>query len=197
VHERISGPDCAQHSPSRSVDALGPSDRASCRPPDAPPQPPSRGPGIRGGAIAGVAAGLLAGVCLVVSSALNGQAVWIPPKLASAPFFGERSLHPDFDALPLLVGLATHFAVCAAWGALFGAIFYGATRGATVALGALWGLVVWLAMHYGVLPLLGVANLLAIVPVGVSLIGHVLFGITLGVAFLPFQRVRRPFDWTF
>jgi hypothetical protein len=195
MQERSSGTDRGEHSPSGFVDALSPLDRASYRP-DPPPQPPSRGPGIRGGALAGVAAGLVAGVCLMIASALRGQALWIPPKLASAPFFGERALHPDFDIVPLLVGLVTHVVVCAAWGALFGAIFYGATRGATVALGALWGLVVWLAMHYGVLPLIGVANLLAIVPVGVSLIGHVMFGITLGIAFLPFQRVRRPLDWT-
>ena len=193
MHKR-SVTDPSGRSPPGFVDALNPGERVS--PPDPPPSPPGRGPGIRGGAIAGVAAGLVAGLCLVVSSALHGQPFWIAPKLASAPFFGERALHPGFDAVPLLVGVVTHFGVCAAWGALFGAIFYGFTSGATVALGALWGLVVWLAMHYGVLPLLGVANLLAIVPVGIALVGHVLFGIALGLAFLPFQRVRRPLDWT-
>jgi hypothetical protein len=141
-------------------------------------------------------AGAVAAIGVMVAGAARGAAIWIPPKLPSAPFFGERALMPDFDAAPVLVGVATHFGVCAAWGALFGAIFYGSTRGATVAFGVLWGLVVWLAMHYGVLPLLGVANVAAIMPVGVTLGCHLLFGLTLALSFLPFQRVRRPLEST-
>jgi hypothetical protein len=169
--------------------------RASRRP-DVPSPAPSRGPGIRGGMVAGVAAGLVSGLSITLWTAARGAEFWRGAKMASAPFFGERALQPAFEAGPVLVGAVTHLAVCAAWGALFGGVFYGTTRGATVALGALWGLVAWLAMYYGVLPLLGVANLASAVPVALAIIGHVLFGLLLGVAFLPFQRVRRPLDWT-
>jgi hypothetical protein len=166
------------------------------RRPDAPSPPPSRGPGIRGGAVAGVASGLISGLCIAFWTAARGAELWRAAKMASAPFFGERSLQPAFEAGPVLVGTVAHLAVCTAWGALFGGVFYGATRGATVALGALWGLVAWLAMYYGVLPLVGVANLASVVPVALSIVAHVLFGLLLGIAFLPFQRVRRPLDWT-
>lgn len=172
-------------------------DRVSERPlvPVAP-APPSRGPGIRGGILAGIAAGIVSGLGVTFWIAARGAALWRGAKMVSAPFFGERALQPAFEAGPVLVGVVTHLLVCAGWGALFGGVFYGTTRGATVALGALWGLVAWLAMHYGVLPLIGVANIASAVPLVLAIVGHVLFGLLLGIAFLPFQRVRRPLDWT-
>lgn len=181
------------------VDVVAPRkklDSLSEQPPLTPAPPPSRGPGIRGGIVAGVAAGLVTGLGVTAWTVVRGAALWRTTKMVSAPFFGERALDPAFDAGPILVGAVTHLVVCAGWGALFGAVFYGTTRGATVAFGALWGLVVWLAMHYGLLPLVGVANLASAVPIALAISGHVLFGLLLGLAFLPFQRVRWPLDWT-
>jgi hypothetical protein len=50
-------------------------------------------------------------------------------------------------------------------------------------------------MHWVVLPVLGYADVSRAVPVNVALFEHLLFGVAMGIAFLPFQRpylVRTP-----
>lgn len=142
----------------------------------------------------GVAAGLVAGAALsllmTTMNLLHGQDIWMGMKTAGLPFMGERAMQPGFEAGPVLVGVLCHFAVSAVWGALFAVFAYGMSRSATVGLGALWGIVVWLGMYYVVLPVVGAGDLPRNVPVGMAVLSHVFFGLILGVAFLPFQRVR-------
>ena len=123
---------------------------------------------LGGGALAGLAAGLV----MVLGAGASGLL---------------RS-----SMRPALVGLVVHFAIAAGWGALFGMLFYGLTRAATVATGLLWGLVVWLLMFYVVLPLAGMWQLVEDAPRGQVIVQHLVFGLTLSVAFLPFQRTIRP-----
>ena len=80
-----------------------------------------------------------------------------------------------------------------AWGAGFGALFYGLSTGATVAGGIVWGFVVWTVMYQIVLPALGAR--LSFVPqsLAISWFEHIIFGAALGVSFLPYQhRVSHP-----
>ena len=146
------------------------------------------GRSVGGGVVAGLIAGLVLSLFMVVMNVLKGQDVWLVMKGAGLPFLGERAAQPGFDALAVVVGVLCHFAVSAVWGALFGLLFYGATKGATVAWGAAWGIVVWLGMYYVVGPFVGVPDLPKHVPVATAIAQHVLFGVVVGLGFLPFQR---------
>jgi hypothetical protein len=149
------------------------------------------GDGIKGGFVAGAIAGGALLLYVGLASPVVGFDVWLGPKIAAAPWLGARVLAPGFDPTALVLGLACHFAVAGLWGMLFGAFFYGATPGSTVALGALWGALVWLAMFYLVLPLFGVGQLATLIPAGAAAFQHTLFGLALAAAYLPFQRARR------
>jgi hypothetical protein len=73
-------------------------------------------------------------------------------------------------------------------GLLFALLSYGLNRNATVVAGIAWGIVVWLGMYGLVLPLIGADSFLHATPLVAAVFDHVLFGATVGAAFLPFQR---------
>jgi hypothetical protein len=149
----------------------------------------------RGGVIAGLISGLVILVVLAIINAVEEKSVLGGLKFASYPFFGKRVFEPGFDHVTIVAGVASHMAVSMVWGTLFALIFFGLSRRMTLLAGAFWGLVAWVAMLYAVLPVLGLPaggnN-----PVAMAIITHVLFGLALAAAFLPFQRelppIRRP-----
>jgi uncharacterized membrane protein YagU involved in acid resistance len=102
---------------------------------------------------------------------------------------------PGFDHVTIVAGIVTHLAVSMVWGTLFGLLFFGLTKSMTLLAGAFWGLLVWVVMLYVVLPVLGFPpggnN-----PIAMAIFTHVLFGVAIAAAFLPFQRelppVQRP-----
>jgi hypothetical protein len=148
-----------------------------------------------GGAVAGLVAGAVMSVFMLFVNVLRGGDVWTVFKGASAPFFGARASVPGFDPAPVLTGLLTHFAVSICWGVLFGLVFYGLSKGLTVAMGAVWGVVVWFGMFYIVLPLVGLGEMARHAPPGIAIFQHVVFGLAVACAFLPFQHeaARFPF----
>ncbi len=147
-----------------------------------------------GGVIAGAAGGLMLTILMAILNATAGRDVIRGLKFPGVWLLGQRALQPGFDFIAVYVGLGTHFAVSIAWGVAFALLVYGLNRALTVACGALWGLVVWAVMMFGVLPLLGFAGAPRSMPLGVSIAEHVLFGLTLAAAFLPFQReLPRPY----
>lgn len=152
----------------------------------------ARGRGIWGGTVAGVVAGTFLSGYMLVMNLITGQDMWMGAKMAGAPFLGEAAMQPGFAAQPVAVGVLSHFAVSIVWGALFGALVIGRSRPATIAYGALYGVVVWLGMFYAVLPAVGLRAMAQSVPVHLAIIEHVLFGLVLAVAFLPFQPRRVP-----
>lgn len=142
----------------------------------------------RGGSIAGAWGGLALVVWNLLASAATGQNVWPGLKFASLPFLGKEVLNPGFALWPVLVGTATHFAVSVGWGVLFALLFFGLSRYATVAFGFFWGLVVWIAMFFFVLPIMGAGTIArAMNPIPVIL-EHLVFGLVVALAFLPHQR---------
>jgi hypothetical protein len=152
-------------------------------------------PALKGGAIGGLIAGAVLLLYMVLVSAAQGRDVWQSLKGAGLPFLDERATLPGFDAAAILVGLVCHFAVSAAWGALFGVLFFGLSRTATVWMGLVWGLVVWIGMYYIVLPIVGLGHLAAAVPIGPAIFEHLVFGLAVAIGFLPYQRRvlrRRP-----
>ena len=116
-------------------------------------------PAVRGGVIAGLIAGAVIGVFMLFGNLMQGIGVWQVFKGASAPFLGDRVLQPGFDAAAVLLGTLGHFTISAIWGALFGLVAYGMSRNATIALGLAWGIVVWAAMYFIVLPAVGLGTM--------------------------------------
>jgi uncharacterized protein DUF6789 len=147
-----------------------------------------------GGVVAGLISGVFLSLVLLASLTFHGQSSWVAFKGASAPFFHERAMQPGFDAGPVVVGFIAHFVISAGWGFGFAVVCYGLSRGATMVAGALWGIVVWLGMYYVLLPLIGLGEIAQHVPVGQAILEHVMFGVVLAAAFLPFQR-RVPTRW--
>lgn len=144
---------------------------------------------LAGGAAAGAIAGAVLTIFMTVMALVKGLDVWSSVfKGASAPFFGEAATQPGFDLWPVVVGAICHFAVSIGWGLLFGLLFYGVSKPATVLAGALWGIVVWLGMFYVVLPVVGLGEMARQAPVLSGIIYHVVFGLAVGVGFLPFQQ---------
>jgi hypothetical protein len=145
----------------------------------------------KGGAIAGLVGGAVLVVFALIMNLATGQDIWPGMKMPGFPFIGYRATLPGFDMGPVVVGLLSHFAVSIVWGVLFGVLVYGISKGATIVAGALWGIVVWLGMFYVVLPVVGLTLVARSVPVGFAVFEHVLFGLAVALAFLPFQRTRR------
>jgi hypothetical protein len=148
-----------------------------------------RGNVIMGGVVAGLIGGIAIAIALVVAGLAQGQDIWPNLKGAGYVFLGERAMQPGFDLGAVLVGVASHLAVSIAWGLLFALLFYGASRPATIALGAVWGVIVWMVMAYIVMPIIGLGTSKA--PILLSIIEHLIFGLGVGIGFLPFQRTKR------
>jgi hypothetical protein len=143
---------------------------------------------VKGGAGAGIVAGAILALFLVATNLAAGQDVWLAFKGAGAPFLGERAMQPGFDALAVIVGVLAHLAVSITWGVAFGLLFYGLSKGMTMVAGFFWGFAVWIGMYYMLLPLLGLSDVARSTPLSLAIVSHLLFGIVLGAAFLPYQR---------
>jgi CBS domain-containing protein len=139
---------------------------------------------LRAGAIAGLIGGIVLSAVMTGASLARGADVWLGAKLAGAPFLGERAMEPGFDLPAVAVGTLSHLGVSVAWGVLFGLVVRGLSTAATVAAGVGWGFVVWLAMYYVTLPVLGLGELAGSLPVGAAIFQHGLFGLSVAVAFV-------------
>jgi len=161
----------------------------SMRDPTAMREPTWRARATAGGIFAGVMGAAVLAAFHVVANWLTGRDVWLGMKAAALPLLGaERALRTGFEAGPVILGLLGHFAVAIGWALPFGLVFYGLNRGATVAAGIAWGVVAWASMYSIVLPLLGAHAFVHATPAVAAIFDHVLFGATVGAAFLPFQR---------
>lgn len=145
---------------------------------------------VKGGAVAGIVGGVAIAAFMTLVNIAQRKDLWMGLKGAGAPFLHNRALQPGFDPMAVLVGVFSHFAVSIVWGVLFGLLFFGFSRSSTVLIGALWGIVVWLGMYYLVLPVLGLSALAAGAPIGMAIVEHLIFGLGVGIGFLPFQRPR-------
>lgn len=145
-------------------------------------------PAVVGGLVAGLAGALVFSAVLVAMTHASGGDVWTALKFPGSPFLGNRSLAPGFDPVALLVGVLSHLGVAAVWGLLFSLLFYGLSWPATIAAGALWGVVAWLGMFYVVLPTVRLGSMASRMPAPAAILEHVAFGLAMALAFLPFQR---------
>jgi len=151
---------------------------------------PGRGRALGGGVVAGALGGAVIAIAMIIAALSRQEDLWIPLKAAAAPLLGERALQPGLDPGAVALGALCHLAVSIAWGVLFAALFHGLSRPATVVAGAMWGLIVWFGMYYLVLPLVGLEQMARLAPTGPALLSHVVFGLAVGIGFLPFQHPR-------
>jgi hypothetical protein len=151
------------------------------------------GHAVKGGIVAGIVGGIVIALFLLISTLVQGADPWMAFKGAGIPFLGERAMQPGFDPTAVLVGVLAHMGISILWGIGFGVLFYGISRGATLAAGVLWGVVVWLVMYYVVLPVVGLGEMTASVPVWMAVLEHIVFGVAVAIGFLPYQRriIRR------
>ncbi|HEX3694101.1 MAG TPA: DUF6789 family protein [Polyangia bacterium] len=151
-----------------------------------------------GGIVAGLIGGAVIAALMMVIAAGRGDSVWRVLKMASSPFFHQRAMTGGFDAAPIAAGVLIHFAVSIIWGVLFAVVAYGISRSATVGVGALWGVAVWLVMFFIVVPLVS-SHPMRMTNMALPLVEHIIFGLAVGVGFLPYQHeqaARRPW-WRF
>ncbi len=143
-----------------------------------------------GGVVAGVAGGVVLSLFLLGVNLAQGRDLWVGVKMPALPLLGTDVLEPGFELSPVLAGAGIHFAISIFWGLAFALFVYGTSRLATVGLGAAWGIVVWIGMYYVGLPLIGLNAIARGVPLWLAVSEHVLFGLAVGLGFLPFQRAR-------
>lgn len=150
---------------------------------------------FRGGVVAGIVGGLAVSLFMLLMSLTSGRDIWRGMKVAGAPFTGEQAMEPGFDAPTVIVGLLSHFAVSIVWGVLFALVFFGLSKVGTMFAGVFWGFIVWITMFYVVLPMVRMGDITRSTPVSLAILEHVLFGIVVAAAFLPFQRPQPGGRW--
>ena len=143
---------------------------------------------LSGGVIAGIFGGIVLTLYGLLSTVANGGDPWVTFKAPASPFLAERAFAPGFDASAVVLGILIHFAVSISWGALFGLFAFSATAVRTLLFGAAYGVFVWFVMYRLVLPLVGLGVLAESAPIGPAILEHVIFGLAVAIAFLPFQR---------
>jgi len=141
-----------------------------------------------GGAIAGLAGGVAMAVVAALLSASMGQDVWHEPKRIAAMIYGPAALASSgFDLGPVLLGTLLHLLVSALLGAIFGIVTRRGLRltsdfGTPVMAGLVYGLLIWMAAYFVVLPLLN-PTLLDVYPPA-FIIQHIAYGVVLGLVYM-------------
>jgi hypothetical protein len=109
-------------------------------------------------------------------------------KSSAVPLLGARAHDPSYSGGAIALGLLCHYLVAAGWGMMFAVFAYGMSRAGTLGFGLVWGFVVWMVMYGLVLPIVGMGEVARSAPVGPAILSHLIFGLFLGLAFLPFQQ---------
>ncbi len=152
------------------------------------------------GAITGMIAGaVMAMYTMIVSAFVLGMGFFTPMYTIAAPLIGRQTLltamHQGvfyFAFGPAVLGLVVHMMWSALYGVIFGLIANGAhLKGAAAVIGGLiYGVLVMLFMSFIVVPIVGAPNLLQMLGWPAFTIGHVFFGLVLGL-----WPVLRPQDF--
>src|SRR5258708_1646356 len=80
------------------------------------------------------------------------EELWVAVKISAFPFVGERSLEGGLDTPIVVLGLVARLAFSICSGVLFGLIAHWCSRGTTIALGILFGIVFWAGSSHFITP---------------------------------------------
>ena len=153
------------------------------------------------GAIVGMIGGVVMAMFTMLATATYlGLGFFTPLYVMASPLLGQQILMTAmkggifyFTPGPALLGLVVHMLWSALFGMIFGLIAYGAhLKGIGAVIGGLvYGVLAMLLMNFVVLPLVGAPNLSHMLGWLSFTIGHLLFGLVLGL-----WPVVRPQDFT-
>jgi hypothetical protein len=140
------------------------------------------------GMILGILGSITSFACHVLGSLLVHQDPLRFLRVYGTVFLGPTALATDDLDFFMLVAIV-HFSVGAAAGAVFSVLvnrFAPPRAGVQIALGAAYGLLMWIVNFYVVIAwmqprLVGQAYVLQMMPVGVAALTHVVYGLTLGL----------------
>lgn len=137
---------------------------------------------LEAGVVAGVAAGVGMAFWLVVYGAFTDLGALTPLKLIGGTFYGSDALGPGYGAA--FWGLVLHLAVSGAFGVLFSAVISPrADPMVAVAAAVAYGLVVWLVMTFGVMPVVDPLMRPRVSTLSTAWFGaHLVYGAILGLA---------------
>lgn len=146
---------------------------------------------------AGVGAGLIAGVVFLMLEmfmvwAFMGESPWAPPRMIAAMVLGEGVLpQPNTPATfsfgIVMTAMIIHFVLSAVYGLIGGALAHRFGFGGATAVGATFGLALYLINFYPIAAVL--FPWFAMARNWISVFAHIVFGAVLGLAYV---RLRKP-----
>jgi len=153
------------------------------------------------GAIAGMLGGaMMAMFTMIATGTYLHMGFFTPLYAIASPLAGPQSMMTAmhggvfyFALGPAVLGLVVHMMWSALWGIIFGLIAAGLhLRGAAAVIaGMVYGVLIMLVMNFILLPIVGAPNLLTLLGGPTFIIGHLLFGMVVGL-----WPVLRPQDFT-
>lgn len=153
------------------------------------------------GAITGMIGGaMMAMFTMIATATYLNMGFFTPLYVIASPLAGQQAMmtvmHGGtfyFAFGPAVLGLVVHMMWSALWGIIFGLIAVGLhLQGVTAVIGAMiYGVLIMLVMNFVVLPVVGAPNLLTLLGGTTFTIGHLLFGMVVGL-----WPVLRPQDFT-
>lgn len=139
---------------------------------------------LRRALVAGVLGGVAMAIAAVILAAAHGADPWGPLKMPSAALYLQRALEPGFDAGPVAVGALVHLGISIVWAVIYGYLVHDLSAPAAMIVGPVWGLVAGAVMIFGVLPLLSLTRLRADLPLGSTVVEHLVFGAFIALPFV-------------
>ncbi len=144
-----------------------------------------------------VLAGLIAGVVFLMMEmillAVTGESPWGPPRMMAAMVMGEAVLPPPatFDAMIMMVAMVVHVILSVLLAVVFAWVLslWRFSAGVAVALGAVFGLLVYFVNFYPVAAIL--FPWFAMARNWISIVSHVGFGAVLAWTYLVIVRKER------
>ena len=139
-------------------------------------------PGL-GGAIAGLAGGIAMMVTAALISGSLGRDTWLEARQIAALFYGDAA---GSGMGPVLVGTLIHLLMSALLGAAFGIVSRRVLRltsdfGTPVLVGMIYGILIWMAAYFVVLPIANPALLDTYQPS--FIIQNLVYGVVAGLAY--------------
>lgn len=140
---------------------------------------------------AAILAGLIAGTVFMMMEmglvAASGDSPWAPPRMIAAMVMGKDVLPPPapFDPVVMMVAMAIHLILSVLLALAFAVVASRLNLPLAVALGAAFGLLIYLVNFYG---FTGVFPWFAMARNTISIVSHVAFGAVLALAYKGLAR---------
>jgi hypothetical protein len=144
---------------------------------------------------AAVWAGVIAGAIfmmleMIMVPVFLGGSPWAPPRMIAAIVLGKGVLPPPatFDLVILMVAMVVHFALSIAFALILALFIARLGLGAALAVGAAFGLVLYLVNFYG---MTAIFPWFAMARNWVSVVAHILFGVIAAWSYARLAHVPR------